>query len=87
MIDINKKYRLHIADLKFGKGVRVDAEHNPQAMLYALGAYNMFQFDCDIERIYATDGCDNNVHAAYKHPDRDGFALLGIQTVTDIMPD
>jgi hypothetical protein len=42
---------LHIADLKFGKGVRVDAEHNLQAMLYALGAYNMFQFVCDIERI------------------------------------
>jgi hypothetical protein len=42
---------LHIADLKFGKGVRVDANHNPQAMLYALGAYSMFSFLHEIERI------------------------------------
>ena len=30
---------LHIVDLKYGKGVRVDAENNPQGMLYSLGAY------------------------------------------------
>lgn len=42
---------LHIVDLKFGKGVRVDAENNPQAMLYALGAYNAFAFISDIERV------------------------------------
>lgn len=42
---------LHIADLKFGKGVRVDAERNPQAMLYALGAYSAFSFLHEIERI------------------------------------
>lgn len=42
---------LHIADLKFGKGVRVDAERNPQAMLYALGAYSMFSFLHEIERV------------------------------------
>jgi hypothetical protein len=42
---------LHIADLKFGKGVRVDAHQNPQAMLYALGAYSAFSFIHDIERV------------------------------------
>lgn len=42
---------LHIADLKFGKGVRVDAERNPQAMLYALGAYSMFSFLHEVERV------------------------------------
>lgn len=42
---------LQIADLKFGKGVRVDAENNPQAMLYALGAYSMFGFLHEIERV------------------------------------
>lgn len=30
---------IHIIDLKFGKGVWVYAENNPQAQLYALGAY------------------------------------------------
>lgn len=29
--------RVHIIDLKFGQGVRVDADDNPQAMLYGLG--------------------------------------------------
>lgn len=30
---------LHTVDLKFGKGVKVDAKDNPQTRLYALGAY------------------------------------------------
>ena len=30
---------LHIVDFKYGKGVPVSAEENPQMMLYALGAY------------------------------------------------
>lgn len=34
-----KERRIKIADLKYGKGVQVDAENNPQAMLYALGTY------------------------------------------------
>ena len=33
---------LHIIDLKFGKGVPVEAALNPQLMLYALGALNLF---------------------------------------------
>jgi hypothetical protein len=38
-----------VVDLKYGRGVKVDAEDNPQAMLYALGALNEydFLFDCD----------------------------------------
>lgn len=38
-----------IVDLKYGKGVRIDAEENPQAMLYGLGALNDFQFVHDID--------------------------------------
>jgi hypothetical protein len=33
---------LIVADLKYGKGVPVVAEHNPQARCYGLGAYNAF---------------------------------------------
>lgn len=30
---------LHVIDFKYGKGVKVDAKHNEQMMLYALGAF------------------------------------------------
>jgi hypothetical protein len=33
---------LHVIDLKYGKGLRVDADENPQGMLYALGAYSEY---------------------------------------------
>lgn len=33
---------LYVVDLKFGRGVKVFAENNPQAMLYALGVINEF---------------------------------------------
>jgi hypothetical protein len=42
---------LHICDLKYGMGVRVDAEENPQAMLYALGAFYEFDMISDIRRV------------------------------------
>lgn len=34
--------RLHIIDLKYGQGVMVEAENNPQLGLYALGALEAF---------------------------------------------
>lgn len=37
--------RMVVTDLKMGKGVRIYAERNPQAMLYALGA--LWEFDPD----------------------------------------
>lgn len=39
-----KDKRIKIADLKYGKGVQVDAENNPQAMLYGLGTYAEFSW-------------------------------------------
>ena len=33
---------LHIIDFKYGQGVLVSAENNPQMMLYALGALKAF---------------------------------------------
>lgn len=45
---------LEIVDLKFGKGVRVSADHNKQMMLYALGALDMFNFIYDIHTVRMT---------------------------------
>lgn len=42
---------LHIIDLKYGKGVKVDVENNTQLLLYTLGVINDLQFLYDIEQI------------------------------------
>lgn len=42
---------LHVIDLKYGKGVQVDAENNTQAMLYALGALEAYGFLHDIGEV------------------------------------
>lgn len=42
---------LHIIDFKYGKGVRVDAENNPQMKLYALGALSQFGMFYNIKYI------------------------------------
>jgi hypothetical protein len=44
-----KDKRIKIADLKYGKGVQVDAENNPQAMLYGLGTYAEFSWLSEFE--------------------------------------
>ena len=43
---------LHIIDFKYGKGVLVEAEHNPQMMLYALGALGIYDSLYDIREVY-----------------------------------
>lgn len=45
---------LHICDLKFGRGVKVDAEENKQMILYALGALDQFAVLMDFERVRMT---------------------------------
>lgn len=47
---------LHLVDLKYGKGVKVDAYQNRQGLLYALGAYQTYDWlhgfkDDDLVRI------------------------------------
>jgi CRISPR/Cas system-associated exonuclease Cas4 (RecB family) len=42
---------IHVIDLKYGKGVRVDAEHNEQLMLYALGALNDYGMLCNYKTV------------------------------------
>lgn len=43
--------KLHIIDFKYGMGVLVDAEENPQMMLYALGALGIYDMLYDIEEV------------------------------------
>ena len=45
---------LHIIDFKYGQGVLVEAEQNPQMMLYALGALTIYDSLYDIERVTMT---------------------------------
>mgnify|MGYP003653889673 FL=1 len=51
---IQKDGTLRVIDLKYGQGLRVDAEDNTQAMLYALGAYEDFGHIYDIDTIEVT---------------------------------
>ena len=45
---------LEVIDLKFGKGVMVDATENPQMMLYGLGAYDANEYIYDIDKVRMT---------------------------------
>lgn len=45
---------LRIIDLKYGKGVPVDAHENKQMMLYALGALREFDYVYDIQEVSMT---------------------------------
>lgn len=51
---IVSKGRLHIIDFKYGQGVLVDAEDNPQMKLYALGALREFGEKYQIKKIKMT---------------------------------
>ena len=44
----------HVIDFKYGQGVLVEAENNPQMMLYALGALNLFDAIYDINVVKMT---------------------------------
>ena len=45
---------LHIIDFKYGLGILVEADHNPQMMCYALGALDIYDGIYDIEEIKLT---------------------------------
>ena len=45
---------MEVIDFKYGKGVRVDADNNPQMMIYALGAYELMSFEYDIRTVRMT---------------------------------
>lgn len=47
----SKSNTVHVIDLKYGKGVPVDAENNSQGMLYALGVLSEYGFIYDIDTV------------------------------------
>lgn len=46
-----QRNELVVIDLKYGMGVKVDAERNPQLMMYALGAYENFSVLGDFDTV------------------------------------
>ena len=46
-----KAKTVHVIDLKYGKGVPVDAENNSQGMLYALGVLSEYSFIYDLDHV------------------------------------
>ena len=47
-------HKIHIIDLKLGKGVVVDAEQNVQLMIYGLGVLDMLGFLYEIDTVELT---------------------------------
>lgn len=46
---------LYVMDYKNGKGVFVNCDHNPQMMLYALGAYHAYGYLYSIKKVSMTN--------------------------------
>jgi len=46
--------RLHVIDFKYGQGIVVKAEENPQMKLYALGALDLYEHLYDFEEVSMT---------------------------------
>jgi len=45
---------MEVIDFKYGKGVKVSAVKNQQMMIYALGAWDLFNFEYDIHKVRMT---------------------------------
>lgn len=45
---------MEVIDFKYGKGVKVSAVENPQMMIYALGAWDIFNFEYNISKVRMT---------------------------------
>ena len=45
---------MEVIDFKYGKGVKVSAVENPQMMIYALGAWDLFNFEYSISKVRMT---------------------------------
>ena len=65
---------LHVIDFKYGTGIIVDADHNPQMMLYALGALRLF------DSLYTVDTVAMSIY----QPRRENVSTWTI-SVTELM--
>lgn len=75
-----------VVDLKYGKGVRIDAEENPQAMLYGLGALNDFGFLHDVEMlklVIIQPRLDHISEWEISRDDLDRWALYSVQPAAE----
>lgn len=66
-----------VIDLKFGRGVKVDAEHNEQAQLYALGVLQELDFIYDIKRVRVTIHQPRLDHVSVWEIDRETLEQFG----------
>jgi len=46
--------QIEVVDFKYGRGVKVEVENNPQARLYSLGTVRLFDIVYDIEQLTST---------------------------------
>lgn len=75
---------LEICDLKFGKGVLVEAENNPQIMLYGLGALHVYDYIFDIKKVKMTIVQPRLNHVASFELSADDLRAWGRETVSPI---
>lgn len=62
---------IHIIDLKYGKGIKVYAEKNPQLMIYGLGAWSEYEMLMDVENVVL-----HIVQPRLDHTDTWGISVL-----------
>lgn len=72
---------LHVIDLKYGKGVEVDATENPQLMLYGLGALEAVSTFYDINTVQVTIVQPRLEHVSTYEITADALRAWGRETV------
>lgn len=70
---------LNIIDFKYGKGVRVDAEDNPQIRLYALGSLARYRMIFPVERVRMTIYQPRLEHISFEELSREELEHWGEQ--------
>ena len=82
-ITITNDGELVIVDLKYGMGVKVDAECNPQLSLYALGALELYGLSYDIRKVRLVIVQPRLNHISEWACDLDGYVSFFRDNVAD----